>query len=853
MVNSNKIRLKYSIIRFAPLILVIYFVIEAFSAFPLEDKNAVMSRNKDYIQDITQAMADKLDDIFDNSLKDIKTLAKLSSNDFKKGKLNAVYLAELEKIVQFDHLQFIDKTGTAQTTSGNTVNLSQQSYFNDGMKGNSGIYVVMPSDNEMPLILFYAPVIFNRQIVGVLTSSFDENTIKHLLEYKVYGATGSAGIVNTEGQNFITLASTDILQSSVKELDKKNLKSILYTSMFDEENKDKIIKAYTTLSPTSYTFKGTADEIHGYIAPLRTVPLSIYSIFPSKAAKSLYSMGINAGHTLQFLLIVIFFGYIAYLVFVQFLMMRAEARENRIASYIAKAENSIAKAMVIVDAQKGTFKDYSSISHPFPKEGRIDEMENGFIQNLDDSQNGQDFKYFFDVIVKGRKVPKEIPNVVFSSNEPNGYTQYITMAYIPVEVKKNVVQKGIIFFRDITAEKSKEIEANRRLSLALEAARKASNAKTTFLFNMSHDIRTPMNAVMGFTAMAKKHIDNPETVKKYLEKIDVAGKQLLSLVNQVLEMSRIESGKIILSEQKCDLEKMIMALSTTYGTHAESKGILFTATITNVEHKFVYIDSDRINQIAANIIGNAIKYTLEDGNIMCTLSEQECEREGYGLYTLSVEDSGIGMTPEFLEHIYDEFTRERSTTVSRIQGTGLGMTIVKKLTDLMGGTIHIESQKGQGTKISVTIPMRWCDEFKRDTTEPKKVTTMSLRGMKVLLVEDNEMNREIAEELLTERGIVVDTAPDGDVAVEKIRNAEPGEYELVLMDVQMPRMNGYDATREIRGMKDPSKSNLPIIAMTANAFEEDRKDALAAGMDGHLSKPIDVQKLIETLTNFRAN
>ena len=263
MVNSNKIRLKYSIIRFAPLILVIYFVIEAFSAFQLEDKNAVVSRNKDYIQDITQAMADKLDDIFDNSLKDIKTLAKLSSNDFKKGKLNAVYLAELEKIVQFDHLQFIDKTGTAQTTSGNTVNLSQQSYFNDGMKGNSGIYVVMPSDNEMPLILFYAPVIFNRQIVGVLTSSFDENTIKHLLEYKVYGATGSAGIVNTEGQNFITLTSTDILQSSVKELDKKNLKSILYTSMFDEENKDKIIKAYTTLSPTSYTFKGTADEIHG--------------------------------------------------------------------------------------------------------------------------------------------------------------------------------------------------------------------------------------------------------------------------------------------------------------------------------------------------------------------------------------------------------------------------------------------------------------------------------------------------------------------------------------------------------------------------------------------------------------
>lgn len=385
----------------------------------------------------------------------------------------------------------------------------------------------------------------------------------------------------------------------------------------------------------------------------------------------------------------------------------------------------------------------------------------------------------------------------------------------------------------------------------MNAAREASNAKTTFLFNMSHDIRTPMNAVMGFTAMAKKHIEEKETIKKYLDKIDIAGKQLLSLVNQVLEMSRIESGKIILSEQKCNLENVIKALSTTYGSHAETKGILFTATITNLEHKMVLIDSDRINQIAANIIGNAIKYTNENGSIMCTLEEEKCDREGYGMYTLVVEDSGIGMSSDFIEHIYDEFTRESSTTVSRIQGTGLGMTIVKKLTDIMNGTIKIDSKKGQGTKIAVSIPMKWCKDLSPETAEQKTVTTIPLKDMKVLLVEDNEMNREIAEEILTENGLVVDTANDGDIAVDKVRRAPPGAYNLILMDVQMPRMNGYDATKAIRKLEDPQKSKVPIIAMTANAFEEDKKNALAAGMNGHLAKPIDVQKLIQTLTNFR--
>lgn len=847
---KNK-QLKYSIIRFAPLILVVYWVIAAFTTFQEEDKRAVTSRNKDYIKDITLAIADKIDDIFSNSLKSIETLAKLSSNDIEQGKMNSFLLAEIEKKVQFDHIYLTDTNGVALMSSGEKIESTSKQYFIEGMKGYSGISIVMPTDSLTGYIEFYAPVFVNGKNIGVLTSSFDENTIKRFLDYKVYGANASAGIVSTNGKTFIALESMKFLQTSIQGLPRDNFKSFLYTSKFDEENRNKIIQAYTTRFPSSFTFTDASEEIQGYIAPLHTIPLSIYSNFPAEAAHNLYLMGIQAGRTLQLLLVFIFVGYIVYLLIIQFIIRRSDSRENRLAAYIAKAENEIARAMIFVDAEKGTFEDLSIIPMPFPRTGQLDNLEQGFIKTNDDMQNGDDFRYFFETAIKERKVLKKIPSVVFCSTKPNGSKEYITMVYIPVEIKNNLVQKGIILFRNITAEKSKEIEANRKLTQALSSVREASKAKTTFLFNMSHDIRTPMNAVMGFTAMAKKHIDDRETVKRYLDKIDIAGKQLLSLVNQVLEMSRIESGKIILNEQKCDLENIIKAISTTYGTHAETKGILFTATITNIEHKNVIIDGDRVNQIAANIIGNAIKYTPENGTIMCTFDEQKCDREGYGLYSLTVEDSGIGMSSEFLKHIYDEFSRESSTTVSRIQGTGLGMTIVKKLTDLMEGSINIESQKGQGTKITVFLPMKWNNDFKTKATEQKKVSSIPLTGMKVLLVEDNEMNREIAEEILTEQGLVVDTATDGDFAVDKIRKSAPGEYELILMDVQMPRMNGYEATKQIRKLKDRKKSRIPIIAMTANAFEEDRKNALAAGMDGHLAKPIDIQKLIQTLTDFK--
>ena len=407
----------------------------------------------------------------------------------------------------------------------------------------------------------------------------------------------------------------------------------------------------------------------------------------------------------------------------------------------------------------------------------------------------------------------------------------------------------IFGFRNVDAAVKKDMETKTALEAALQDANIANESKTQFLFNMSHDIRTPMNAIIGYTGIAKKNTKEPAT-KDYLGKIEIAGNQLLSLVNQVLEMARIESGKTILQAQKIDMDQSEDMVRTIYAAQAEAKDIRFTVELRNVTHKHVIGDRGRISQIINNLLGNAIKYTPEGGSIFNYVEEEACDMPGYAMYKITVEDTGIGMSKEFLPHLFEEFSRENTSTVSKIQGTGLGMSIVKKLIDLMGGSIEVTSEPGHGSKFEVRIPLKIDPDFMAQESDEAKNKEISLAGMKILLVEDNEMNREIAQEILEEYGAQIDTAEDGDIAVEKVKNSAPGQYDVVLMDIQMPRMNGYEATKAIRALESKELADIKIIAMTANAFEEDRQNAFAAGMNEHIAKPIDVPHLLRTLSNL---
>ena len=526
-------------------------------------------------------------------------------------------------------------------------------------------------------------------------------------------------------------------------------------------------------------------------------------------------------------------------------------------------------------------------------------------------------------------------------------------------------------------------EQNRKLEIALQHEGAANRAKREFLFNMSHDIRTPMNAIIGFTSLAATHIDNREQVLDYLKKISTSSQHLLSLINDVLDMSRIESGKVKIEEKAVHLPDLVHDVRSIIQPNVAAKRLSLFIDTMDIEDEDIITDPLRLNQILLNILSNAIKFTPTGGMISIRIAQKNGAPKGCVCYEFRIKDNGIGMSEEFQKHIFEEFSREESSTVSGIQGTGLGMSITKNIVDLMGGTIALTSEPGKGTEFIVTlcftrsgqkaepkqlpqleglralvadddtntclnvstmlskIGMRpewtisgkeavirtkyaveqgdefsvyiidwlipdmngieivrqirkvignrcpiiiltaydWADiedearaagvtafcekplflsELRRVLAEPFRAepaskpaqpTAADLKGKKLLLVEDNELNREIALEILKEAGFVVDTAEDGAVAVQKIKQAAPGQYDLILMDIQMPNLDGYEATRQIRALPDAEKASIPIFAMTANAFEEDRQNALAAGMNGHIAKPLDVPHLLRVLAD----
>ena len=393
-------------------------------------------------------------------------------------------------------------------------------------------------------------------------------------------------------------------------------------------------------------------------------------------------------------------------------------------------------------------------------------------------------------------------------------------------------------------------ELNAKLQVAVEKAESANHAKSTFLFNMSHDIRTPMNAIIGYADLASRHLDDPAKLKNYMENIQVCGQNLLMLLNNVLDLARIENDKTEMEYSVSDVEKDFRNCVAMFRNQADSKGQTLTVT-TQLQYPYVYADIPHLTEICTNLVSNAVKYTGAGGTIRCNVTQKPGEKEGWCDTVVTVADNGIGMSQEFQKHIFEPFERERTSTVSKVEGSGIGMGIVKKLVGLMGGTVEVESRIGVGSTFTVTIPCRIASE---DETQAKRETNPSdqkcLCGTRILLTEDNDLNAEIAVELLQEEGCTVDRAKDGVECVDMLEKAANGTYQLILMDIQMPVMNGYDAARKIRGLDDPQKANIPIIAMTANAFTEDRQVALDAGMNDHIAKPINMNVLVPTLRKY---
>ncbi len=542
--------------------------------------------------------------------------------------------------------------------------------------------------------------------------------------------------------------------------------------------------------------------------------------------------------------------------------------EQRRRAAIIGSLSSLFFASYYVDLEEDTFQTVSQcreVREILGSKRNYTEGIHAYAKTFVHPEYREEYLKTFDFQRLARELTPEHPFAAMEYRKLNGGYDYVKEGWVRATMiladgKGGSAGTALYVAQDVTASKRKEEEAHQVLKEAYEAAKLANASKSDFMSRMSHDIRTPLNAIIGMTRIAGAHLEDPERVKDCLDKITVSSRHLLSLVNEVLDMSRIESGKISLSEERFHLADLAQNLQTIIRPSVRQKGQEFSLHMGNVEHEYVIGDQMRMQQIFVNILGNAVKYTPPGGRIRMEIKEKSSRKYGYGCYEFVFRDNGIGMDEEFVKRIFEPFSRAEDSRVSKIEGTGLGMAIAQNIVHMMNGTIQVESEKNRGSRFIVTLYLKQQDradaaaEGRTGETAAAlweaETSQVSFEGYRILLVEDNELNREIAEELLKETGAELETAEDGQEALQMYRKRGAGYYSLIFLDIQMPVMNGYEAAKRIRSSGQEDAGTIPIVAMTANAFVEDVMESRKAGMNDHISKPLDPDHLTECMARW---
>ena len=854
LMNNKKDFKNFIIFKILPLIITMASLVAAFFMFTLRNKSSITTRNKEYLKESTTSLQQRLNVKFESSLHNISSIAYLFGESISSVEESKFLIKDIEKQTEFNYVRFITKEGVDITSNGEApnVNLSDRDYFIDGMKGNKGITLVEESRvSGQRQIGFYAPVYSSSNIEGILIGFYLESSLSSDLYNTFYGKQSSVCIIDSN-KTIVTSSmneeSSSILEGSE---DKYSFNSILNSYYFNDKNKDIFESSIANKGEGLFQINTKKGKTYGYITRLSFECIDWYIVqtYPYEATQILFSIATDSGLSLEVAILVITAFYVTYIVVMQVLKNKRIAQENRIATYVTSAARDIFKTMFFVDLEQDRCEDLSINKHTLQKIGTLNELKEYVISEVINEKQISDVMQFFHPSNLKNYDPNKLTNMVIEViNRTSKEENYLSMTFVPTEVEGSIVKCGLLVFNDVTDQKKKELQANIELEDAYNKSQSASKAKTSFLFNMSHDIRTPMNAILGFADLIEKHLDEKDKCKMYLQKLKSSSSFLLSLINNVLDMARIESGQTEIVESVWNVNNFVSDLVSVFESSIKEKNLKFIKFM-DIKHENVYCDATRLRQIYLNIISNAVKYTPNGGEIKLIIKEIECDKEGYARFQTVVSDTGIGMSKEFLPHIFEEFSREKTTTESRVVGTGLGMPIVKTLVTLMHGTIEVESEQGVGTKFTVTLDHRIArkEEIKVEEEEIKDKDIVSYKGKRILLAEDNELNTEIAVTILEEAGFIVEHAENGQVCVDMLKNAKIGYYDLILMDIQMPVMDGYKATETIRAINNP-RCDIPIIAMTANAFDEDKRKAYVIGMDGHIAKPINIPQLLETIS-----
>ena len=974
----------WQLIFYAFLFLAAVFVL--FFSYTMQNRSRIQEQNKVYAKDCARQTADRIASEFDNALQRIQNSAFLVSTEGSTIQIDAKMLRALEANTTFDAIRFTNADGINLASNEKTSDSSDRNYFIRGMRGESGLEIVTESRiTGKPMMVFFAPIYSDAEISGMfLGLYFAEDYLRDMLTTNYFGELADVFLCTEEGR---IIASSDDKEEHGTDI----LASMLQSGIIDAGTYASAKNVFTEGGEAALLCSKGSKIDNLCVVHLPGYDYVLVQAFPQNITQAMIARANMAGVRLEICLLVLFIIYVVFLIICAKTQRKKLEEENKLINDVLRGINILFDSRYfIVNLEKDHYSYISGIgplNTNIPMEGAYSEVVKVHAEEILGEKEKEEFCRFCGIesVKENLGVKDSIVHVCHVSR--NGKEEWEHLIAVCLERREQTPVRVLYVRQNVTDQVKKQHEQTQILQDALMQAQHANQAKTTFLSNMSHDIRTPMNAIIGFATIAVSHMERTDQVRDCLHKILSSSNHLLGLINDILDMSRIESGKLQIHNQECNIPELMHNLVNIIQPQVKAKQLEMFIDTFEVVNEDVIADPLKLNQICINLMGNAVKYTPAGGVVSFRITQHATFKHGWGEYVFIIKDNGIGMSKEFVRHIFEPFERESTATRSGIQGAGLGMAITKNIVDMMGGEITVESEVGKGSTFTVKIPLQLQDieksteqireleglralviddDFNVCDSVSKMLKSIGLRsewttsgreavyraksshddgdpyhtyiidwqmpetsgietarrirsvvgqdapiiiltaydwtdieeeakeagvtafcakplfmsdlksallaannigdhgstqagdswtqkdfgGKRILLVEDNEMNREIAGVILEEVGFVIESAPDGTDAVAMVEKAEEGYYDAVLMDVQMPVMNGYEATKAIRAMQRKDVKTLPIIAMTANAMEEDKEAALKSGMNAHVAKPLDIELLMSVLHQF---
>lgn len=973
--NQNNRKIAKEILFIGVLIL---FIIFAFVLFTKRNNERIVRQNENYIRNVTLQVAERIEDILASSRQNIQVMAYMYGSLLESSQVNEETLRELQDISVFNYIEFADKNGVNKDAEGTITDVSDQEYFIEGMKGNTGsLMIARSADVDEAMMLFYVPVRFDGEIAGVLIGILGEEGLQNILETEFF---------NTQAKNYLCMGDGTVAFScGDRNVPENILEELPETMRVTDEVYAEIKKAFAEHTTLEYRYTGSQGTGNAYLINISQSDWVLIQTFPSAVTKHMIDEANTVGIQLELQLVAAFGIYIVFLMLVKWKQKKKLVREKQEMSQVVTVVTQLFNRFVLVDLGKNTYEYLGGREEGLPAEGKYSELVEHFGHQYIREEDGEDMAEVITADYIRKHLKRSIPYLQYEYRIQRKGQNWENMSILCLKRVGGVPETVLLAIQDVTALKENELRNRIALKEAFEAADEANRAKSNFLSRMSHDIRTPMNAIMGMTAVAVMHIDDKERLMDCLNKINLSSRHLLALINDVLDMSKIESGRVNLSEEEFEISKAVDSLLAIIHPQMEAKKQQLKVNVAKITHERVIGDPLRLQQVFVNIMGNAVKFTPEGGSITFSIREKPSRIKGSGCYEFVFEDTGIGMKQEFIEKIFEPFARAESVSRQNIEGTGLGMSIACNIVRMMNGDIQIESELGVGSRFTVVVYLKLQDvevesteclkelrvlvaddeqdacentceilqsigmyadgvysgdeaieklhianenaedyavvildwkmpgkcgietarEIRRELGNDVPIIILSAydwsaveqeareagvdafiakplfksrllyvlksvvgqqkeekasdidalkqsdySGRKVLLVEDNELNMEIAEELLSYIGIALEKAGDGQQAVDMLMDRPEHYYDLVFMDIQMPVKNGYEAAREIRASGREDLKTIPIVAMSADAFSDDIQRAVMAGMNDHVAKPIELPKLLAALEKW---